>query len=143
MAGVESKDALVLCVDDDSDIRELLTRVLSHAGYKVETARDGDTGLAAVELRKPEVVLLDIKMPGKSGIEVLKELKQSNPDLQIIMVSGIGDLSTALDCIKMGAADFVVKPFTHKDILRRVDEALETKRFLDKTRGFLKQAETS
>ncbi|MBI3743623.1 MAG: response regulator [Chloroflexi bacterium] len=141
MAGVENKNALVLCIDDDADIRELLTRVLSRASYRVETAADGVTGLAAARTRKPAVVLLDIKMPGKSGIEVLQELKQADADLQIVMVSGIGDLGTALDCIKMGAADFVVKPFTHKDILRRVDEALETKRFLDKARGFVKEAE--
>ncbi len=121
---------LILAVDDEPNVLQLFRRVLEPAGYQVMTAADGDQCLQLVAEKAPELVLLDIKMPGKSGIEVLADLKKSYPGVTVIMASGIGDVKTAIEAIKTGAFDYLVKPFNMSEILLTVERALENKRLL-------------
>ena len=89
---MSEKKPLILVVDDEPDVVQLVKRVLELEGYEVITTADGDQALALVSERNPELVLLDIKMPGKSGIEVLEELRAHHEDMAVIMASGIGEM---------------------------------------------------
>jgi len=128
--------SLILIVDDELDILRLLQRTLEPAGYKVITASDGNQALALVSEKLPEVVLLDIKMPGKSGIEILKELREHHPDIAIIMATGISDVNTAVEAMRLGAYDYLVKPFNVDLIFLSVERALEKRRLLLENRNY-------
>ncbi len=101
----------ILIVDDEAQIRELLLSFLEEQGYKAHAADGGVSALEIAPRLKPKVILLDIKMPDLDGIETLKRLKTIAPDSTIIMMSGHADQETALKAMKMGAHDFIEKPF--------------------------------
>ncbi|MDM8541327.1 response regulator [Desulfococcaceae bacterium HSG9] len=116
----------ILLVDDEEDIRDVLSISLEDRGYQVYTAENGQTALDMYDQMKPSIVITDIKMPGIDGIELLRELKRRNPDIEVIMITGHGDLELAIQSLKLEATDFVTKPI-NDDIL---DIAL--KRALDR-----------
>ena len=124
MAG---KQVRVLVVDDEETIRNLLQRTLEETGYTVVTAANGEEALHEVSQQEPEAVLLDIKMPGLSGMDVLARLTYDYPDTCVIMVTGVGDTQTAVDAMKKGASDFITKPFDQKDLVHKLRKALEQK----------------
>lgn len=105
-----SGKGLVLVIDDDVVLSEALRRVLSSYGYEVLTAADGDSGAALARARRPQVVLLDIAMPRKDGVEVLRELAPEMPKTGFIMLSGSEDDQVAKACLKIGAFDYLSKP---------------------------------
>lgn len=116
------KDTPVVVIEDEDDILELISYNLRHAGYVVSGASSGEEGLALVESNRPKLVLLDLMLPGVSGLEVCRRLKQ-NPDLQaipVLMVSAKGDESDIVTGLEMGADDYVTKPFSPKILLARV-----------------------
>jgi len=115
----------ILVVDDEEVVRNLLQRTLTEAGYDVTTAADGEEALSAVSQGEVEVVLLDIKMPGMSGIEVLGKLTTDWPDICVIVVTAVVDTQTAIEALKMGAYDYITKPFNRDNIVRKVQEAIE------------------
>ena len=117
----------VLVVDDEADIRELVAGILSDEGYAVRTAGDADSALAAVKARKPSLLILDIWMQGggMDGLELLDLVKTLDPDLPVIMISGHGNIETAVNAIKRGAYDFLEKPFKSDRLLVVVDRALD------------------
>lgn len=117
--------ALVLAVDDEPDILRMTKRVLEPIGYEVLTASDGDQALDIVAQKRPQVVMLDIKMPGKSGTEILGEVMAQQPDTAVIMVSGVNDVNIAVQAMKMGAFDYLVKPYNVEEIVLTVERALE------------------
>src|SRR5262245_51809375 len=98
-------------VDDDDLMRETLSVMFTDEGYTVHTFADGESFLAAARERLPSCVLLDVKMPGRSGIDVLKELDAQHYGAPIFMISGQGDIPLAVEAIKNGAFDFIEKPF--------------------------------
>ncbi len=100
----------ILVIDDERAIRNSLVDILQMEGYKVETAADGEEGWQLFQKNAYDVVLCDIKMPKKDGIEFLTEATQLNPDIPIIMVSGHGNIETAVDAVKKGAFDYISKP---------------------------------
>jgi len=100
----------VLIVDDEPDIRELLSMLVADLGYATITARDGGDGLAQFRASSPHIVLTDIKMPGKDGITLLKDIKVLNSETEVIMISGHGDMVLAIQSLKHDAADFITKP---------------------------------
>jgi two-component system nitrogen regulation response regulator NtrX len=117
----------VLVVDDEVDIRDLVAGILEDEGYRVRTAADSEAALAAVKGRKPALVVLDIWMQGggMDGLELLDVLKMLDADLPVIMISGHGNIETAVSAIKRGAYDFLEKPFKSDRLLLVVERALE------------------
>ena len=118
----------VLVVDDEADIRELVAGILSDEGYAVRTANDSESALAAVKSRKPALLILDIWMQGggMDGLELLDLVKELDADIPVIMISGHGNIETAVSAIKRGAYEFLEKPFKSDRLLLCVERALET-----------------
>jgi two-component system nitrogen regulation response regulator NtrX len=117
----------ILVVDDEADIRELVAGILQDEGYSVRTAQDSDAALGAIRARKPSLLILDIWMQGGGldGLELLDIVKELDPDLPVVMISGHGSIETAVSSIKRGAYDFLEKPFKSDRLLLVVERALE------------------
>jgi FixJ family two-component response regulator len=111
-------------VDDDAAIRDLLTMLFTREGFKVAAFADGTSLMAAIRTQSPACILLDVHIPGKSGLDILKELNARNHPAPVIMISGKGDIAMAVDAIKSGALDFIEKPFSGSDVVARVEEAI-------------------
>jgi two-component system nitrogen regulation response regulator NtrX len=120
----------VLIVDDEEDIRDLIAGILRDEGYDTRVAGDSDGALAAVRLRRPQLIVLDIWLQGSKldGIQVLDTLKREQPDLPVVMISGHGTIETAVASIKKGAYDFIEKPFKADRLIHVVSRALEAAR---------------
>jgi two-component system response regulator FixJ len=112
-------------VDDDSFMREALSIVFTEQGYKVTTFSEGDSFLAIARSRRPSCVLLDIQMPGSSGLDVLKELQARHYDVPVFIVSARGDIPKAVEAIKHGAFDFIEKPFALEDVVKKVGAGID------------------
>ncbi len=115
----------ILLVDDEESIRTTLADVLRDEGYKVETAADGEAGLVKIEETGPDLVMLDIWMPGPDGIETLKSIKKRWPELPVVMISGHGTVETAVQATKLGAFDFIEKPLSLDKVILTLEHALE------------------
>src|SRR4051794_23866395 len=120
----------VLVVDDEADIRDLVSGVLEDEGYAVRTAADSTQTLDAIEERRPSMVLLDVWLQGSKldGLQLLQEIKQRDPTLPVLVISGHGNLDTAVAAVREGAIDFIEKPFEAERLLYLVDRATETER---------------
>ncbi len=118
----------ILIVDDEKSIRDSLAQVLKYEGYAVREARDGKEAIALAMEEQLDAVLLDIKMPGMDGIEVLKRIKEIDSDMPVIMISAHGTVATAVETFKLGAFDFVEKPFDRDKVLILVRNATAGKR---------------
>jgi DNA-binding NarL/FixJ family response regulator len=117
----------VLIVDDDAMTRELLKLVLKEEGFAIAgEAKDGETALAASEARVPDLVCLDINMPGMGGLETLARLHERNPGLAVVMVTGDATLSAVRSAMDRGAAGFIVKPFSPGTVGEALRHALKT-----------------
>ena len=110
MTKTTSKKLKILIVDDEASIRRTLEAIFKDEGFDVATAADGDSALKAIEESPPNVVLLDIWMPGRDGLEVLTEIKATHPAVHVIMISGHASIATAITATRYGAADFIEKP---------------------------------
>src|SRR5258705_172023 len=115
----------IFVVDDDPAIREILSMVLSAGGYKVICFADGAALLAVARTRCPSCILLDVHIPGKSGLDILKELHGEDYPAPIFMISGKGDIAMAVGAIKSGALDFIEKPFRRSELVARLNEAID------------------
>ncbi len=120
----------ILIVDDERDIRTLIAQILADEGYETREAWDDESAMAAIETRMPTLVLLDIWLQGSrmDGIEILRELKKSVPELPVVMISGHGNIETAVSAIRLGAYDFIEKPFETDRLLLSVSRAIEAAR---------------
>jgi FixJ family two-component response regulator len=114
----------IFVVDDDPAVRETLSVVLSAGGYQVICFADGAALLSVARARTPAAILLDVHIPGKSGLDILKELRGEDYPAPIFMISGQGDIAMAVTAIKHGALDFIEKPFRGGEIVARLDEAI-------------------
>ncbi len=115
----------ILVVDDEKGVIRSLEGILLDEGYEVISALSGDEALAKAEEHSPDLVLLDIWMPGLDGIEVLQRLKAAHPRLEVIMMTGHGNIETAVKSIKLGAYDFIEKPLDYEKLLLSISRALE------------------
>jgi FixJ family two-component response regulator len=122
---VERSKGEIFVVDDDPAVRETLSIVLSGAGYEVICFADGAALLAVARNRSPVCILLDVNIPGRSGLDILKELHGEDYPAPIFMMSGQGDIAMAVNAIKNGALDFIEKPFGGKETIARIEEAVE------------------
>lgn len=118
----------ILVVDDEVDIRELVAGILSDEGYETRTAFDADSALAAIDDRVPSLVFLDIWLQGSrlDGLALLDEIKKQHPNLPVVMISGHGNIETAVSAIRRGAYDFIEKPFKADRLILVAERALET-----------------
>jgi FixJ family two-component response regulator len=114
----------IFVVDDDPAVRETLSLVLSAGGYQVICFADGAALLSVARTRTPACILLDVHIPGKSGLDILKELRGEDYPAPILVISGQGDITMAVSAIKHGALDFIEKPFRGSEILGRLDDAI-------------------
>ncbi|MGQ9689346.1 MAG: sigma-54-dependent transcriptional regulator [Desulfobaccales bacterium] len=120
----------ILIVDDDLRLRQSFEKLLTAEGHQVWTAPDGETALALVQAHSPEVVIMDIRMPGMSGLETFQAIHRLEPKLPVIIMTAYGTTETAIETTKLGAFDYVLKPFEIPDILTLIDKALEAGRFM-------------
>jgi len=116
----------ILVVDDEAGIRSSVRGVLADEGYRVLEAEDGRGALRLIESERPRLVILDIWMPEMDGIELLRRIRESDPATQVIVISGHGNIETAVTATKLGAFDFIEKPFSLDGLLQVVDRALES-----------------
>ncbi len=120
----------ILIVDDEMDIREIVSGILSDEGHGTRTAKNSDEALNAIQSRRPSLVFLDIWLQGSKldGLQVLEIIKQQNPHLPVVMISGHGNIETAVSAIKLGAYDFIEKPFKADRLVLIAERALENSR---------------
>ena len=124
----------ILIIDDERSIRNSLREILADEGYDVDVAEDGAQGCAMVEKEKYSVIFCDIKMPGMDGVEVLDRMMEMCVDAAVVMISGHGDINTAVECIKKGAFDFIPKPLDLNRILITIKNATEKVSLVKETR---------
>ena len=116
----------ILIVDDAMFMRKMIRKILTEGGFEeIEEAKDGDEALELFDRFGPDLVLLDITMPGKSGLEVLELLLKKNPKARVIMCSAVGQEATVRQSLMLGASDFIVKPFKADEFLRTVERCVK------------------
>ena len=125
---MSSHEGSILVVDDESAIRENLELLLSDANYKVTLAENGTEGLKKLESEFFDLVLLDVMMPDKNGLEVLKEIHLSSPETAIIMITAFGTIENAVSAIKAGAADYVTKPWDNEKLLLDIRNGIQQRK---------------
>jgi len=114
----------MLCVDDHEDLRNSLKRQFTDEDFDVETASDGDIALDMIKKNEYDIVLLDMKMPKMNGMTVLKEMKKINKFPHVIMLTAVDDVPTALECVRLGAKDYLSKPYDPEELLHVVIKVL-------------------
>jgi len=129
----------ILVVDDEADMRWILTNVLKKKGYRTITADDGKKAVQKVIENNPDIILLDIRMPEMDGIQVLEKVREINPSVLVIIITAYGDVKNAVQAMKLGAYDYVIKPFDNSDLLLIIERALE-KKALDDEVKYLRNA---
>jgi putative two-component system response regulator len=128
--------AVILIVDDEPIVRRVLSEKVEEAGYRWEQAGTAEEALARIKSIAVQLVILDIMMPGKSGVELLAEIKAAHPDIAIIMATAVIDISTAIECMKQGAYDYITKPFNLDEVVLSIERALERRRLEQENRDY-------
>ncbi len=132
----------VLVVDDESSVRELIKTQLSYLGYAAHVTGDAAEAIeVAGSNHRPALVLLDIEMPGVSGLELLRRIKEIDADIQVVMVSGLQDLATVRQCVRAGAYDYLAKPFELEDLHNTITRAFERRRLVRQNRDYQEHLE--
>ncbi|MFH2004819.1 MAG: sigma 54-interacting transcriptional regulator, partial [Bacteroidota bacterium] len=121
--------AKILIVDDEETYRYMLNTVLTNEGYQTAVAGDGIQAINALQTDVFDIALLDIKMPKVDGIDVLKFIKETFADTEVVMLTGVGTIQIAVECMKLGAYDFLMKPYSSEDLLKTIRK-IEEKRSL-------------
>ena len=129
----------VLAVDDEETLLHTLTHILQQHGYYVDTAEDGRVAMSMLETLPFDIVLLDVMMPNATGIDVLKFIKDQHLDAEVIMVTAVQDVHTAVECMSLGAFYYITKPYVASDLLALVERAWERKRLLNQNRALKRQ----
>ena len=126
----------ILIADDEEMIRELINITLAKEGFTCYQAASAEEGLEIMKIRQFDLALLDIMMPGRSGIDLLKDIKQMTPDTTVLMITAMNDMDTALSCIHFGAEDYITKPFNLDRVLLTVKNTLEKRRLVIENREY-------
>ncbi len=132
----------ILIVDDEADIRKLISGILSDEGYETRVAADAEAAFEKIRDRRPSLIVLDIWLEGSrmDGNQILELVKKDHPDLPVIMISGHGNIEMAVNAIKMGAYDFIEKPFKTDRVLLQIERAIETARLKRENEALLERA---
>jgi DNA-binding NtrC family response regulator len=120
----------ILIIDDDDQLRKSFERLLTEEDYKVLNAPSGETGIGIIQTRMPDLVILDMRLPGMNGFETFKAIQAIEPKLPVIIMTAYGTTETAIEATKMGAFDYILKPFDIPDMLSVIGQALEAARFM-------------
>jgi putative nucleotidyltransferase with HDIG domain len=131
----------LLVVDDDPNVRELLTTKLTHLGYRCRTADGADRALAVMEREPIHLILSDIMMPGLSGIDLLKRVVQAYPETAVVMLTAAADTQLAVQAMKVGAYDYITKPFNLEELAVHVEKALERRHLFVENRAYHRSLE--
>lgn len=126
----------VLVVDDDPEVQEVLQEIFLSNGYKCQVAKDGREGFELFQAARPTVTITDIKMPVMNGLEFLRAAKALDPDAAIIVLTGVGDIKIAVESLKQGAYDFIIKPVNLDELLIAAERALEHRQLLIERRQY-------
>jgi putative nucleotidyltransferase with HDIG domain len=132
----------ILIVDDELSVRELLADGLDAYGFETRMASGADAAFRMIQQEQPHLVLSDIDMPGKTGLELLAEVKKLNPDIEVIMVTGVVDTDVAIASIRQGATDYVTKPFNLEEVRIVVERTLEKRRLVLENRAYQHELES-
>jgi DNA-binding response OmpR family regulator len=116
--------ARVLVVEDDATVAEVVRSYLTHAGFTVDHAADGPTALAVAARTRPDLVVLDLMLPGLSGLDVCERLRSTRPDIAVVMLTALGEESDRVVGLESGADDYLVKPFSPRELVLRVQSVL-------------------
>jgi putative two-component system response regulator len=130
------KPAVILIVDDEPIVRRVLSEKVEVAGYRWEQASTAEAALELIKSTPVQLAILDIKMPGKSGLELLSEIKAAYPDIAVIMATAVIDINTAVECLKQGAYDYITKPFNLDEVVLSIERALERRRLEQENRDY-------
>jgi two-component system response regulator HydG len=130
-----SSDRTLLVADDDPGLRESLERALSREGYRVILASDGQAALERLQAGGVDLIVTDLKMPGLTGLELLRAAKAIAPDIDVILLTAFGTVEEAVKAMKDGAYDFLTKPFRREQLLKLIDKALERRDLIEKNRA--------
>src|SRR5210317_926166 len=131
------KSKKILTVDDDEFVREILAAYLEDSGYEVLQAENGRLGLERFRSERPDLVMLDLRMPEMDGLEVLGFITKESPDTPVILVSGMGTIGDAIKALKLGAWDYIAKPIHDMGVLEHaVSKALERSEFLEQRKKY-------
>lgn len=120
----------ILIIDDDDQLRKSFVKLLTEEGYSVESAPSGEDGLKRIGEKMPDLVVLDMRLPGMNGFETFQAIHQVEPKLPVIIMTAYGTTETAIEATKMGAFDYVLKPFDIPDMLKVIEQGLEAGRFM-------------
>jgi two-component system nitrogen regulation response regulator NtrX len=131
----------ILVVDDEAEIRRSVRMILEYEGYEVLEASSGPEGVALAERETPDLVFLDVKMPGMDGLEALQRIRGANDAIPVVIISGHGTVSTAVEATKAGAFDFIEKPLTTERVLVTIRNALDRTRLADENRSLKRAVE--
>lgn len=132
--------SVILIVDDDKNMRWALEKALKKDGHHIVSRPDGESGLSCLYEEMPDLVLCDLKMPGISGMELLEKLKARQPQLPVIMITGFGNVETAVEAMKLGAVDFILKPFDIEAVKLAVSKALGVEKLKEEVRFWQTEA---
>jgi two-component system nitrogen regulation response regulator NtrX len=133
--------ARILVIDDEAEIRRSVRMILEYEGYDVQEAASGPEGLALIDREAPDLVFMDIRMPGLDGLEALQKIRQLNEALPVVIISGHGTVSTAVEATKLGAFDFIEKPLASERVLVTIRNALDSTRLQDENRSLKRVVE--
>ena len=122
-------DIKILVVDDDEVVRLSYLRSLANAQWKVESAWDGNEALRAIKEKAFDVVLLDLRMPGVDGMEVLKAIKDKWPETEVVIITGYPSIETAKEAVRLGAYDYLAKPVGPDDVINAANDAVTQKKW--------------
>jgi len=136
------QEPLFLIIDDEQAICDSCFAVFTKDGYKIEIAMDGKTGLEKVRELKPDIVLIDLKMPGIGGMEVLKEIRKIDPNMVPIIITGYATIESAVEAMKLGSFDYLPKPFTLNELRVITKRALERRKLLLEAESLRREKET-
>ena len=117
----------VLLVDDEVQFTTNMAKLLSRRGYEVSAVNDGNSALRLIDTQEFDVVVLDLKMPGKDGITTLREIKRKRPDVEVIILTGYATVDSAVDGMRLGAYDYTMKPAILQEVDEKIKEAFERK----------------
>ena len=120
----------ILVIDDDDPLRKSFEKLLTEEGYEVKSAPSGEAGLALIRAEVPDLVVLDMRLPGMNGFETFQAIHQLDPKLPVIIMTAYGTTETAIEATKMGAFDYILKPFDIPDMLSQIRQALDAGRFM-------------
>ena len=122
--------AKILIVDDDHQLRQSFERLLIQEGHEIRTAASGEAGLAAVKGRAFDLLIMDVRLPGMSGLETFRAVREIEPKLPVVIMTAFGTTETAIEATKMGAFDYILKPFEIPEVLTLIRQAVEAGRFM-------------